>query len=86
MDPNYLRIRASGALLRAFSGLVAGEVAPPQPLDIDHLAAVAHLGQRAAPLGRVGIGKLEPEGLLLGLDGGTRLWSFRQQPASYVNG
>ena len=77
MDPNYLPIRASGVVPRAFSAL----------------AAAAHFGQRPTPLGRVGTRELEPlqfapkpKHLQFGLESGFGHRGFRCQPAAKSEG
>ena len=75
------------------SELVVATLLPTQPLDLDHLAAAAHLGQRSAPSGLFGILErkplqfaLEPEGLLLGLDGGLQRGGFLGQLPPQLEG
>ena len=93
VDPNYLGIQPSEEVLMGLSALAAVILAAPQPLDIDHLAATADLGQRPAPRGRVGLGEvepsefaLEPEDLLLDLDGSFGGRGLPRQPAAQLEG
>lgn len=69
----------------SFSGLVVVQLAPPQPADIDHLAAAAVLGQRLLFPHHYGVLDHEPldlaaqpEGLLLGAEGGLEGRGFRR--------
>ena len=77
----------------SLSGFVVGTLLPSEPVHLDHLAAAAHLGERPAPAGLFGILErkplqfaLEPEGLLLGLDGGLQRGGFLGQLPPQLEG
>ena len=68
------------------SELVVAKLLPPEPLEIDHLAAAANLAQRLAAAGGFGTLDIEllqlalqPKRSLLGLEGLLQRRGFRYQ-------